>query len=90
MPDSLTRLGQVMYAQMNVYEAKTHLSQLINRVVAGERVVIARNGMPVADLVAHTPRPNLAAFYGSLKGQIDMSRFDEADEEIARDFGMLD
>jgi prevent-host-death family protein len=79
-----------MFAQMNVYEAKTHFSQLLDRVTAGEQIVIARNGKPVADLVAHKPRPDLAAFYGSMKGQIDMSRFDEGDEEIAREFGMLD
>ena len=52
--------------------------------------MIARNGKPVADLVAHTSKSNRAAFYGSMRGQIDMSRFDEADEEIAREFGMLD
>jgi prevent-host-death family protein len=79
-----------MLNQVNVYEAKTHFSQLLNRVAAGERVVIARNGMPVADLVAHTAKPSRAAFYGAWKGQVDMSRFDEADEEIAREFGMLD
>jgi prevent-host-death family protein len=78
------------FIQMNVYEAKTHLSQLLQHVAMGDRVVIARNGEPVADLVAHVPRASLADFYGSLKGQIDMSRFDEADEEIAREFGMLD
>ena len=90
MPGSLTRLGQIMHPQMNVYEAKAHFSRLLDRVQLGERIVIARNGRPVADLVAHAPRPSRAAFYGSMKGEIDMSRFDEADEEIAREFGMLD
>jgi antitoxin (DNA-binding transcriptional repressor) of toxin-antitoxin stability system len=79
-----------MHLQMNVYEAKTQLSQLLTRVEHGEQIVIARNGKPVADLVAHTPKRNRSAFFGSMKGQIDMSRFDEADEEIAREFGMLD
>jgi prevent-host-death family protein len=79
-----------MQVQMNVYEAKTHLSQLLGRVEEGEQVVIARNGKPVAELVAYTPKRNRAAFFGSLRGQIDMSRFAEADEEIAREFGMLD
>jgi prevent-host-death family protein len=86
----LTRLGQTMLVQMNVYEAKTHFSHLLDRVVAGEQIVIARNGKPVADLVAHKPKPSRAAFLGAWKGQVDMSRFDEADEEIAREFGMLD
>lgn len=36
---------------VNVYEAKTHLSQLIDRALAGEDVVIARNGRPMVRLV---------------------------------------
>ena len=38
-------------ATVNVHEAKTHLSKLLARVEAGEEVVIARNGKPVARLV---------------------------------------
>lgn len=35
----------------NVYEARTHLSALLKRVAAGEEIVIARAGEPVARLV---------------------------------------
>jgi len=42
---------------VNVHEAKTHLSKLVARVEAGERIVIARAGKPVADLVPHAERP---------------------------------
>ena len=35
----------------NVHEAKTHLSRLLERVAAGEEVVIAKSGVPVARLV---------------------------------------
>ncbi len=35
---------------MNVHEAKTHLSRLLARVAAGERIVIARAGKPIAVL----------------------------------------
>ena len=35
---------------VNVYQAKTHLSRLLTRVEAGEEIVIARNGSPVARL----------------------------------------
>ena len=38
----------------NIHEAKTHLSRLLARVEAGEEVVIARAGRPVARLVAVT------------------------------------
>jgi prevent-host-death family protein len=49
---------------VNVHHAKTHLSKLLERVAAGEEVVIARAGHPVARLVAISPeqprRPGLA------------------------------
>lgn len=37
---------------VNVHEAKTHLSKLLERVEAGEEVIIARAGQPVARLIA--------------------------------------
>lgn len=37
---------------VNVHEAKTHLSRLLERVERGERIVIARAGRPVAILQA--------------------------------------
>lgn len=40
---------------INVHEAKTHLSRLLSRVAAGEEVVIARAGKPVARLVPISP-----------------------------------
>jgi prevent-host-death family protein len=41
--------------QVNIHQAKTHLSRLWQRVVAGEEVTIARSGVPVARLVAVKP-----------------------------------
>jgi prevent-host-death family protein len=38
--------------EVNVHQAKTHLSELLHRVEAGEEVVIARAGKPIARLVA--------------------------------------
>ena len=40
-------------AMVNVHEAKTNLSRLLAQVEAGEDVVIARNGKPVARLVGY-------------------------------------
>lgn len=37
--------------EVNIHEAKTHLSRLLQRVAAGEEVTIARAGTPVARLV---------------------------------------
>jgi prevent-host-death family protein len=41
---------------VNVHEAKTHLSRLLARVEAGERIVIARAGHPVAELIPTSKR----------------------------------
>ena len=42
-------------AEVNIHEAKTHLSQLLQRVAAGEEIVISRAGKPVARLVPIQP-----------------------------------
>ena len=41
---------------VNIHEAKTHLSRLIEDVATGEEVIIARNGKPVARLLPIMPR----------------------------------
>ncbi len=45
-----------MASTYNMHEAKTHLSRLAERAAAGEEIVIARNGTPLARLVAATER----------------------------------
>jgi prevent-host-death family protein len=42
---------------VSIQEAKTHLSRLLRRVAAGEEVVIAKSGTPVAKLVPMTDKP---------------------------------
>ena len=66
---------------VNVHEAKTNLSKLLVQVEAGEDVVIARNGKPVARLVRCKPRGKPQ--FGSWKGKIkfDDSFFDPLPEE---------
>ena len=58
-------------AIVNVHEAKTNLSRLLERVEDGEEVIIARNGQPVARLV---PMPARSRRPGSLRGKIVMRR----------------
>ena len=41
---------------VNIHEAKTHLSRLIERVEAGEEITLARAGRPVARIVPYTAR----------------------------------
>ncbi len=66
---------------VNVHEAKTQLSRLLARVEAGEDVVIARRGEPVARLVCCHPRRNRQA--DILKGKIVIpdSFFDSLPED---------
>ena len=52
---------------VNIYEAKTHFSRLIERVEAGEEVVIARAGKPVARLVPIPPEAPPPRVPGRLK-----------------------
>lgn len=54
---------------VNVHQAKTHLSRLLARAEAGEDVVIARNGAPVARLVSIRGRRGKRRF-GALRGRI--------------------
>lgn len=46
-----------MPTTVNVHEAKTHLSRLLARVEAGEQIIIARGGRPVATLERFHERP---------------------------------
>jgi prevent-host-death family protein len=71
---------------VNVHEAKTQLSKLLDRVAAGEEVVIARHGKPVAKLspMAEELPPRKP---GILKGKIWIAdNFDEFDEELEEMF----
>jgi len=75
--------------RVNIPGVQACLPALLDRVERGEKVATTRNGKEIATLMPYVARPRRTG-YGSLRGQIDMSRFDEADEEIAREFGMLD
>jgi prevent-host-death family protein len=76
--------------RVNVKGATARLPELLDRVEQGEQVAITRNGKAVATLAAHTPKRNYRSIVGIWHGKVDMSRFDEADEEIAREFGMVE
>jgi prevent-host-death family protein len=53
---------------VSVYDAKTHLSRLLDQVEAGGEVVITRNGQPVARLVQAAPAP--VRRFGTLRGAV--------------------
>ena len=66
---------------VGVHEAKTHLSKLLERVRAGEEIVIAKNGEPIARLCPLGPAPRRTP--GLLSGTLDESFFEPLpDEEL--------
>lgn len=72
--------------QVNIYEAKTRLSQLLDQATEGEDVIIARNGTPIARLVP-IQRPPARREPGALRGKIWMAPdFDETPEELVNLF----
>jgi len=58
--------------QINIHEAKTQLSRLVEDAAGGEDIVIARAGKPVARLTALEPSSAPRRF-GMLKGKIEVA-----------------
>ena len=52
-------IDQVGLAQYNIYEARTHLSRLVERAATGEEIVIARAGEPLVKLVPYRSEPRV-------------------------------
>lgn len=73
-----------MAIQVNVHDAKTQLSALLDRVLAGEEVVIAKAGRPVARLVPLAPGAAGSRVPGNRAGQLRMS--DDFDEPLDAEF----
>ena len=81
----LTRLDS-MAKPINLYEAKTQFSRLVDRATAGEEVVIARHGRPVAKLVPYRPTPVVRRL-GQFRGQVRIAPdFDELPPDLAAAF----
>jgi prevent-host-death family protein len=74
--------------QVGMHEAKTKLSQLVERAEAGEDIVIARNGKPAARLVPVRSAAALASVRGSWRGRVRFADdFDELPDDIADALG---
>ena len=75
---------------INIHAAKTHLSGLVEEAAAGEEIIIAKAGKPVARLVA-LEKPSFRRALGALKGRIRAS--DDFDAplpaEISTGFGIV-
>ena len=71
-----------------MHEAKTTLSRLVARAQAGEEIVIARNGIPVARLVAVAETNSMVSVRGRWRGQVRIAAdFDELPDDVAEAFG---
>jgi prevent-host-death family protein len=73
--------------QVNMHEAKTHLSRLVERAEGGEEIVISRAGKPAAKLVP-IPRPGrrkLGGWEGKMRIPTD-EEWQKMDEEIEQMF----
>jgi prevent-host-death family protein len=73
---------------VNIHEAKTQLSKLLEAVQSGDEVVIAKSGTPIARLVPYTPPKRNIAPPGAMKGQIWIA--DGFDEPVDELFSCLD
>lgn len=72
---------------VNIHQAKTHLSRLIERVLRGEEITIAKAGRPVARLVPFAVRPAYRS-PGSARGQVTVAADFDAPlpEEVLKGF----
>jgi prevent-host-death family protein len=71
-----------------MHEAKTKLSQLVERAQAGEDIVIARNGTPVARLVPIVASSSMESVRGAWRGRVRIADdFDVLPDDVADALG---
>jgi antitoxin (DNA-binding transcriptional repressor) of toxin-antitoxin stability system len=72
-----------------MHEAKTQLSKLVERVEAGEEIVITRRGEPAVRLVPERRGGGFASLAGAWKGRVRIADdFDELPDDLAESLGM--
>lgn len=72
--------------EVNIHEAKTHFSRLLQRVAAGEEITISRAGVPVARLVAIGPQSRTRPM-GMDRGKVLVADdFEASDPDLERLF----
>jgi prevent-host-death family protein len=74
--------------QVNVQEAKTHLSRLVEEVQQGAEIIIGKAGKPMAKLVKFQPKKPARRALGCLKGSFHIAEdafSEKVDEGIARE-----
>lgn len=73
-----------------MHEAKTRLSQLVERAERGEEIVITRNGKPAVRLAPVVATASLASVRGAWRGRVHIAEdFDELPDDIADSLGAM-
>ncbi|HEV7483873.1 MAG TPA: type II toxin-antitoxin system prevent-host-death family antitoxin [Solirubrobacterales bacterium] len=76
-------------AQVGMHAAKTHLSQLVERALAGEEIVLTRRGEPAVRLVPERATAGFGSLAGVWEGRVRIADdFDELPDELAESLGM--
>ena len=88
----LAKLARACYAspvtQVGMHEAKTRLSQLVERAEAGEDIVIARNGRPAVRLVPVRGASALGSVRGAWRDRVRLADdFDQLPDDIGDALG---
>ena len=75
-------------AEIGMHEAKTNLSQLVERAERGEEIVITRNGKPAVRLAPIASASSLMSVRGAWRGLVEIAPdFDELPDDISEAFG---
>lgn len=71
---------------VNIHEAKTHLSRLVERAAAGEEIIIGKAGRPIARLVPYAEQPHPRQ-PGRWKGRVTIAAdFDATPDAVIAGF----
>ncbi len=74
---------------LNLYEAKTRLSELVDRAADGEEIVIGKYGKPMARLVPYTQVADVPRTPGAWAGRVVIhDDFDDLPDDLAEAFGL--
>jgi prevent-host-death family protein len=72
-----------------MHAAKTNLSQLVERALEGEEIVLTRRGVPAVRLVPERAAAGFASLAGVWGGRVRIADdFDELPDELAESLGM--
>jgi prevent-host-death family protein len=86
---TIFKAGDLIMHIANISEAKAQLSALIEKVMAGEEVIIGKAGKPVARIIKYENSRQVRK-PGVLKGKIKIAEdFDALPDDLAKAFGMI-